>query len=248
MWGSAKEDNMATPSDETVSQSPSSIDTRIRVGGAWLAIGSLAFVVGLVLHPPPSPNPSEFMATIAGAPTQWMAAHWLSAIAASLFVVVGLIILTAESRLTHNWWTTTAWAVLIVGALWIVTAALAEATVSTAAAVEGDTATFEMWQLFAEAHAAAFVAMAVPLALIAGNEARNGPETTPVWASWIGVAAGVVAAVAFVLVLGVGIAVAGILWLASAIVMSLWALWFGVSLARSDGLTSSSAATTEPTG
>lgn len=237
---------MAPPTQETDSRSTPNVDMRIRAGGAWLAMAALAFVVGLLLHSPPSPNPSEFMATIAGAPTQWVAAHWLSAIAASLFVIVGLIILTAESRLTHNWWTLTAWAVLIVGALWIVTAALVEATVSTAAAVEGDTATFETWQLFAEAHAAAFVAVAVPIALIAVNEARNGPETTPVWASWIGAAAGVVAGVAFVLVLGIGIAAAGIIWIASTIVMSLWTLWFGVALARSDGLTSTRAVQAEP--
>lgn len=239
---------MAVSTEDTDTGSPSRIDTRMQVGGGWLAVAALGFVVGLVLHPPPSPNPNEFMATIAGAPTQWMAAHWLSAIAASLFVIAGLLILTADTRLTHTWSTMTAWAVLIMGALWVVTAALVEATVSTAAAVAGDTATFTTWQLFAEAHAAAFVAVAVPLAVIAFNEARIGPETTPVWASWIGAAAGAVAAVAFVLVLGVGIAVAGVVWIAATVVMSLWTLWFGVALARSDARQSMTAGTTDPVG
>lgn len=246
MWENAPEDHMAASTEETVSQSPSSVDTRIRVGGAWLAIGAIAFIVSLLLHAQPSPDPNEFMANIAAAPTQWMVAHWLAAISASLFVIAGLIILTTTSRLTHNWWTVTAWAVVIVGSLWIVSTALIEATVVTTAAVEGDTATFVEWQLFGQALASAFVAVAPALALVAFNEARNGPETTPVWASWIGAAAGVVAGVAFVLVLGVGIAVAGLIWITSTIVMSLWVLWFGVALARSDGLRSTRALQTEP--
>lgn len=80
---------MTTTTEETVNRLISGIDTKMRVGGAWLAIGSLLFVVGLVLHPPPSPNLGEFMATIAAEPTRWMAAHWASAIALAGFTIGG---------------------------------------------------------------------------------------------------------------------------------------------------------------
>lgn len=64
------------------------------------------------------------MATVAGAPTRWTAAHWASAIALSSFAIAGLIVLTAGSRLTRHWGTMSAWAVLIVGALEVTTAAV----------------------------------------------------------------------------------------------------------------------------
>lgn len=211
-------------------------DTRIRVGGAWLSIGAIALIASLLLHAQPSPVPNEFMANIASEPLQWMIAHWLAALSSSLFVIAGLIILTTHSRLTHRWWTVTAWAVTIVGSLWITSTAMIEATVGLSAAVDGDVATFVEWQLFGQGLALAFVGVAPALALIAYNEAQNGPETTPVWASWIGAAAGIVAAVAFALVIGLGVSRAGIVWIPTTIVMSLWIVWFGLSLARSDSM------------
>lgn len=59
---------------------------------------------------------------------------------------------------------------------------------------------------------------------------------TLLWASWIGTVAGMVTFVGFV-ILGVllGIAVGGLIWLGSTIVMNLWTLWFGVALVQSDG-------------
>lgn len=226
---------MATTNEETVSRATSKTDTSIRVGGAWLAIGALLLVIGFVLHPPPSPDPAEFMATIAEDPTRWVAAHAVSAIALSVLTIAGLIVLTAGSRLTQHWWTTTAWAVLIVGALWVTTAAVVEATVITQAAVAGDTTTFEAWSIFAEAHSAAFLFVVLAIAVIAGNEARSAYQTTPVWASWIGALAGVTAFGGMVLVFMLGIALGGLLWLVSTIVMSLWTVWFGVILARAEG-------------
>lgn len=205
------------------------------MAGAWLAVGSLLFVVSLAIHPPPSPDPGEFMATIADGPTRWVAAHWTAALALSLLAIAGLIVLTAGSRLTQNGWTMTAWAVLVVGALWVTTTAVAEATVITEAAVAGDTATFEAWHLFAEGKALGFGFLALAVTVIAGNEARSTRAVTPVWASWIGAVAGIAAFVGFV-VLGalLGIALGGLVWVASTIVMSLWILWFGVALVRSD--------------
>lgn len=231
----ALEEIMATTNEETVSRLTSNTDTSIRVGGACLAIGSLLLAVGFVIHPLPSPDPAEFMATIADAPTRWMAAHAATAIALSVVAIAGLIMLTAGSRLTENWWTTTAWAVLIVSALWVTTAAVVEATVITEAAIAGDTATFEAWLIFGEAHSAAFLVFVLAIAVIAGNEARSSYQTTPVWASWIGAAAGVAAFGGMILVFMLGIALGGLVWVASTIVMSLWTVWFGVALARSKG-------------
>lgn len=226
-------EHQTKPVEETVS--PKMWRTGTRAAGAWLAIGSLLFVVSLVLHPPPSPNPGEFMATIADGPALWVAAHWAAALALSFFVIAGLLMLTAESRLTQNGWTMSAWAVLVVGALWVTTTAVAEATVITEAAVAGDTATFEAWQLFAEGKAIGFGFLALAVAAIAANEARSSRSVTPMWAAWISTVAGIAAFVGFV-VLGLllGIAVGGLIWVGSTIVMSLWTLWFGVGLVRSD--------------
>lgn len=226
---------MAATTVETVKQSSGKIDNRTRVGGAWLAIGAILSLSGLLLHPLTSPEPSEVMAAIAAAPTQWMAAHWLSVIGASLLVIGGLIVLTTDSRLIDKWWTMTAWAVVILASIGIGTAGLVEAAVSTAAALEGDTATFEAWWVFALAIAPAFGVMEIALGVVAYNEARNGAETTPVWASWIGALAGLSAAVAYaLLLLGIAPMVTGILFFAATIVLFLWVLWFGVALARTE--------------
>lgn len=231
----ALEETMATVNDETDNRWMSNIDTSVRVGGAWLAIGALLLVVGFVLHPPPSPDPAEFMATIAEDPTRWVAAHAVTAIALSIVAIAGLILLTTGSRLTQHWWTITAWAVLIVGSLWVTTAGAVEATTITQAAIAGDTATFEAWSIFAEAHSTAFLFVVLAIAVIAGNEARSAYQTAPTWASWIGAAGGIAAFIGMVLVFGLGIALGGLVWLVSTIVMSLWMVWFGVALARSEG-------------
>lgn len=226
---------MTATNVEASNPSASSTDTRIRVGGAWLAVGSLLLVVGFALHPPPSPDPAVFMATIADDPTRWVAAHTTTAIALAVFTIAGLLMLTADSRLTQKWWTLTAWAVFVVGALWVTTAAVAEATVITAAAIAEDTATFEVWASFADAHSTAFLVVVLAIAVIAGNEARSASQTTPEWASWLGATAGVAAFVGMVLVFLLGIALGGLVWLVATIVMSLWLGWFGVRLARSEG-------------
>lgn len=218
--------------EETLHRIASGTETRTRTAGAWLGIGSLLLIAGIALHPPPSPDSEAFMATIAEGPTLWMAAHIATAIGLSMVAVAGLIVLTAGSRLTEHWWTISAWGVLVVAAMLVTTAALAEATVITRASVAGDVATFEAWQPFAEAYSAAFLFVALAVAAIAGNEARVGHVTTPVWASWTGAGAGIVAAVAFVLGLGVGVAAASLVWLVATIVMSVWTLWFGVDLVR----------------
>lgn len=224
-------------SEEIGSRETSHVNGSVRIAGALLAFGSLLFVGGIAIHPPPSSDPGEFMTTISDGPVRWMAAHWATGIALSVFATSGLIVLTAGSRLTKNWWTLTAWSALIVSALLVTTAAMVEATVITDAAVAGDTATFETWQSFAEAYSSAFVLFASAIALIAANEARSVRKTTPTWASWVGAIAGIVAVLGFVLGLVVGIGLGGVIWLVSTIALGLWTLWFGASLTRFEDTT-----------
>ena len=223
-----------TTDEERIGRDTSHAETGVRAAGAWLAVGSLVFVVSLALHPRPSPDLGEFMAIIAANSTLWIAVHWAAALALTMLVIAGLLMLTAGSRFTETWWTVSAWAVLIIGALWVTTTAVAEATVIATAAAAGDTATFEAWQIFAEGTALGFGFLVAAVAVIAVTEARSVRSITPAWAAWIGAIAAVVAFVAFV-VLGLilGIAIGGPIWLISTIVVGLWTLWFGIGLVRS---------------
>lgn len=228
----ALEDIMATLTDAEISRSHPNVGTKVRTGGTWLALGSVLLIVGIALHPLPSADPAEFMATIADSPTRWAAAHAATAVGMGVFAIAALIVLTTDSELTKTWWTTTAWAALIVAALWVATAAIVEGTVVTQAAVAGDMATYTVWSSFAVPYSAAFLVFALAIAVIAGTDARRTNHTTPVWASWIGVLAAVVAVVGMVLAFGAGIALAGLVWLGATIVMGLWTLWAGIVLAR----------------
>lgn len=239
---------MATTDDTIDNRRTGGIGPTVRAGGAWLALGALAFFVGILLHPPPPSDPNAFMATIAADPTRWMAAHWVSAVAVFLLSGAGLVVLASRSRLTDRPATASAWAGLVVAGLWIATAAIVEATVITRAAVAGDTATFAAWQPFAEAHAAAVVVVGLAAATIAWNEARAADPATPRVASWVGAAAGVLSATGFVLGVGLGVALGGPLWLVSTLALSLWTFWFGLALARVDGRSATSTRQSEPTG
>lgn len=210
------------------------LDPRIATAGWWLAGASAVFVVSLALHPPPSPDLAEFMTTIANSPTRWVVVHWLAALALTGFAITGLLVLTARSPITRHRVGASGWALLIVGAIWVSTTAVAEATVITAVAVAGDSAMFEVWHLFAEGKAFGFGMLAGAFALIGGTEAMSDRSITPTWATWIGTAAAVAAFIGFIgLALLLGIAIGSVIWLFSTIVMSLWAIWFGIGLARS---------------
>jgi len=206
----------------------------LRAAGAWLAIGSLLLVGALVFHGPLAPDMDVQAKIIADGATRWTVVHWVAAAALSLFAVAGLIVLAATSRLTQAWWTVTAWAVLLVGAFWTLTTAVAEATAITGAAVSANRAMFEAWWSFAEGKATGFLFLALAVAVIAGNDARTPSAATPPWASWTAVVSGLGAVVGWALGVWLDIRPGNLIWLVSSLVMSLWILWFGLALVRTE--------------
>lgn len=203
-----------------------------RAAGAWLSLASLLLAAALIGHGPIDPDMSRQMQAISDNPVRWEVVHWASAAALSLFAVAGLIVLTARSRLTEAWWTISAWSVLTVGSLWTMTTAVAEATVVSAAAAAGDAATFDAWWAFSEGKANGFMFAALAVAVIAANEAQSGSRTTPAWASWSAVVAGIAAFLGWPLGMWFEISLGSLVWVVAAVVMSLWTLWFGLGLAR----------------
>lgn len=207
-------------------------DTGTRVAGGWLAIASFVLAASLAFHGPIPVDMSARMEFIAGGATRWVVVHWAAAAALSCFVIAGLLALTRGGRLTGSWQTISAWAVVTVGALWTMTTAVAEATAVTGAAVSGNAQMFEAWWAFAEGKATGFAVLALAVAVIAHNEARMPQGATPAWASWVAVAAGIVAFAGWVLGMWLRIAPGSLVWVMSSLVMCLWLIWFGVALMR----------------
>jgi hypothetical protein len=204
-----------------------------QVAGTWLAIASLLIIATLVLHGPIAPDLGDQMKRVADGPVRWAVAHWIAAAAFSLYAVTGLLVLGSGSRLTASSSTLTAWAVVSVGALWTMTTAVAEATVVAAAAASGNMATFEAWWAFAEGKATGFAFMALAVAVIARNEAQSSERAAPAWSAWIAMVAGVVSFAGWALGMWFDVGFGSHLWVASSILMSVWTLWFGVALMRS---------------
>ncbi len=215
--------------------------TGLRVAGRWLTLGAAIWTVSLVLHPPPSPVLSEFMALVADTGTRWAAVHWGAAVSLSLFVVTSLVVLVSRSRLTATGWGLSGWALLPVACLWVLTTAVMEATAISHLAAEGDTAAFEPWHLFAEGNANGFLVIAPAVAAIATNEARAQAGATPSWAAWVAVVAGFTGFAGWVLGPIAGIAIGGLLFVLSSVAFGLWLLWFGIGLARSASTSQSTA-------
>lgn len=205
----------------------------IRVGGSWLAIASCLLIAGLVLHGPIAPDLSDQMSKIANGPAVWVVAHWITAAGLSLYMVAGLVVLTSGSRLTEGWWTTTAWAVLPVTALWVLTTAVAEATVVTNAAVSGNSEVFEAWWAFAEGKATGIAFLALAIAVIAGNDAQSAEGFTPAWSAWTAMVASLASFTGWALGMWFEIGFGSVLWLVSSILMSVWTVWLGIALTRS---------------
>lgn len=170
------------------------------------------------------------MLRIAGRPTAWVVAHWIAAAGLTIYAVAGLLVLTSESRLTAGWWTTTAWALLPVTALWTLTTAVAEATAVTDAVNSGNAEMFAAWWAFAEGKATGFAFLALAVAVIAGNEAQSTEGVPPAWTAMV---AGVASFTGWALGMWFGIGVGNLLWLVTSILMSVWIVWFGVALTRS---------------
>jgi hypothetical protein len=189
-------------------------------------------VAGLGLHGPIAPELHHQMTRIADGAVRWTVAHWIAAAGLSSYAVCALIVLASGSRLTSGGWTLSAWAVICVGCLWTMTTAVAEATVMTEAAVSGSEETFAAWWRFAEGKANGFAFVALPVAVIAGNEARNLAGATPAWAARTAMVAGVASFTGWALGMWFEVAAGSLLWVTAAIVMSLWTLWFGVVLMR----------------
>ena len=190
-------------------------------------------IATLVLHGPIAPDLGDQMKRVADGPVRWAVAHWIAAAAFSLFVVTGLVVLGSRSRLTASSSTLTAWAVVSVGALWTMTTAVAEATVVAAAAASGNMGTFEAWWAFAEGKATGFAFVALAVAAIARNEAQSSERAAPAWSAWIAMGAGVVSFAGWALGMWFEVGLGSHLWVASSILMSVWTLWFGVALMRS---------------
>jgi hypothetical protein len=208
---------------------------KARVAGAWLAVASSLMIAGLALHGPINPDLGAQMTKIADHATMWTVSHWITATGLSLLTVAGLIVLTSGSRLTEGWWTTTAWAVLPVACLWVLTTAVAEATAVTNAAVSGNVEMFEAWWAFAEGKATGVAFLALAVAVIAANDARGAHGATPAWSAWTGMVAGVASFAGWALGMWFGLRLGSLLWVGSTILMSAWTIWFGVALARPSG-------------
>lgn len=210
-------------------------ETGTRAAGAWLAIASALLATAFLFHGPLAAALSDQMTIIAEGRARWIVVHWAAAAALSLFAITGLLVLSARSRLTESRWTMSAWAMVIIGALWTVNTAVAEATAMAGAAISGNEAMFRAWWQFAEGKASGFAFLALAVALIAGHEARAAHRATPAWAAWVAATAGVGSFVGWAMSMWLGIPVGSLLWVASSLAMCLWLLWLGVSLARQPG-------------
>ena len=208
-------------------------NTAVRVAGTWLAIASSLLIAALVVHGPLAPDLSDQMKKIADGARTWSVIHWVSAASLSLYAVTGLIVLSSGSRLAEGWWTMTAWAVLTVSALWIMTTAVVEATVVTNAAVAGAKEMFEAWWAFAEGKASGIAFFALAVAVISGTEAQSSERAVPAWSAWIAMVSGIASFAGWALGRWFGIDFGNLLWVASSVLMSVWTLWFGFALMRS---------------
>jgi len=208
--------------------------TALRAAGSWLAIASLLMVLALVFHGPIAADLGDQMQRIAGASMQWQTVHWTAAAALSLYAVSALIVLSAGTRLTETWWTTTAWAVVPIGVLWTMLTAVSEATVIANAAADGSLVTFDRWWSFGEGLASGFSVFALAVATIAGHDARSSGTVTAPWAAWLAAVAGLASFAGWALGMWAGIAIGNLLWLLASVLMCLWLLWFGFALATSE--------------
>jgi hypothetical protein len=206
--------------------------TAVRVAGTWFAIASSLMVGVFLSHGPIAHDLNHQMERIASGALRWSVVHWIAAAALSLYALTGLIVLTSGSRLTETRSTITAWAMLVISAIWTITTAVTEATVITRTAVSGDFGKFEAWWAFAQGMATGFSFLALAIVLIAANETRRPERSVPLWSARAAMVAGVASFAGWALGMWFGVPLGNLLWVAASLVMSLWMLWFGVALTR----------------
>jgi hypothetical protein len=210
--------------------------TGLRAAGAWLAAASLLLASALVFHGPLHPDLEVQMMHIGQSASRWAAVHWTAAAALSCFAIAAVLVLVSRSRLTSTGQTISAWAVVLVGALWTLTTAVTEVTVIPDLAASRDLAKFRAWWSFAEGHGNGFSMLAVAVAVIAWNEYRDPRRLLPKWSAGIGAGAGLASFAGWALGVWLNVGPANLVWLIASGVMCLWLAWLGTVLARTSGV------------
>jgi hypothetical protein len=206
--------------------------TGLRVAGAWLAAASLLLAVALGFHGPLHPDLEVQMMHIGHSPSRWAAVHWTASAAFSCFAIAAVLVLVSRSRLTSTGKTISAWAVVLVGALWTLTTAVTEVTVIADLAASRDLDQFEAWWSFAEGHGNGFSMLAVAVAVIAWNEYRDPHRLLPKWSAGVGAGAGLASFAGWALGVWLDVGPANLVWLLASVVMCAWLAWLGMVLAR----------------
>jgi hypothetical protein len=207
----------------------------LRAAGAWLAGASLLLALALSFHGPLHPDLEMQMTRIGESASRWAVVHWIAAAAFSSFAIAAVLVLVSRSRLTGTGKTVSAWAVVLVGALWTLTTAVTEVTVLADLAASRDRAQFEAWWSFAQGYGNGFSMLAVAVAVIAWNEYRDPRRLLPKWSAAVGAGAGLASFAGWALGVWLGIGPANVLWLVASGAMCVWLAWLGTVLARTSG-------------
>lgn len=206
--------------------------TALRAAGVWLATAGVLLVLTLVFHGPLHPDLEVQMTRIAESASRWAVVHWTAAVSLSCFAVASVLVLVSDSRLTSTGTLISAWAVVLVGALWTLTTAVTEVTVIADLAASGDFQQFKAWWSFAEGNGNGFSALAVAVALIAWNETKVPQRLVPKWSAAVGAAAGLASFAGWALGVWFDIGPANLVWVLASGIMCVWLTWFGIAVAR----------------
>lgn len=209
--------------------------TGLRAAGAWLAGGSFLLALALSFHGPLHPDLDVQMTRIGESASRWAVVHWIAAAAFSSFAIAAVLVLVSRSRLTGTARTASAWAVVLVGALWTLTTAVTEVTVLADLAASRDRAQFEAWWSLAQGYGNGFSMLALAVAVIAWNEYRDPRRLVPKWSAGVGAGAGLASFAGWALGVWLGIGPANLLWLVASGGMCVWLVWLGTALARTNG-------------
>lgn len=209
--------------------------TGLRAAGVWLTGASLLLALALAFHGPLHPDLTVQMARIAESASRWAVVHWVAAAAFSGFAVASVLVLVGGSRLTCSGTSISAWAVVLVGALWTLTTAVTEVTVLADLAASGNSSQFEAWWSFAEGHGNGFSLLAVAVAVIAWHETRDPERLVPKWSAAVGVGAGFASFAGWALGVWFDVGPANLLWVFASGVLCVWLAWLGTALARMRG-------------